>query len=162
MEKSSRHSKICGDFGENIVLYYLSKHNFEVSLVDHTGIDIVGFNKDTTNRIGISVKSRTRTLERPNDGLLIDGKNYGKIINSCEFFGCIPWIAFVIDKLHSEINGELYIYLMSVETLLDYYPQFKNENDFTFSMSDDRINKYNNDDKINKIKFEYKMDRWGV
>lgn len=39
--KSSRHSKIIGDFGENLICNWLSRSGFEVSIVDHTGIDIL-------------------------------------------------------------------------------------------------------------------------
>jgi hypothetical protein len=41
LAKSSRHSKITGDFGESIVLYLLSRHGFECARVDHTGIDLI-------------------------------------------------------------------------------------------------------------------------
>ena len=39
--KSSRHSKITGDFAEGLILYLLSKHGFESVRVDHTGIDLI-------------------------------------------------------------------------------------------------------------------------
>ena len=59
IEKSSRHQKITGDFGESLVLYWLSKHGYECALIDHTGIDILA----SKNRevIGISVKTRSRS-----------------------------------------------------------------------------------------------------
>ncbi|MEK7654536.1 MAG: hypothetical protein AAB345_04675 [Patescibacteria group bacterium] len=41
IKKASRHQKITGDFGEALVLYWLSKHGFESLKVDHTGIDIM-------------------------------------------------------------------------------------------------------------------------
>ena len=37
ISKSSRHSKITGDFGETLILYWLSKYGFECALVDHSG-----------------------------------------------------------------------------------------------------------------------------
>jgi hypothetical protein len=61
IKKSPRHSKIAGNFGENIVLYWLSKYGFECALVDHTGIDIIARNPHTKKMMGISVKSRTRS-----------------------------------------------------------------------------------------------------
>ena len=39
--KSSRHSKITGDFAEGFVLYLLSKRGFECARVDHMGIDLI-------------------------------------------------------------------------------------------------------------------------
>ena len=44
VNKSSRHTKITGDFGETLVLYWLSKYGFECAPVDHTGIDIIARN----------------------------------------------------------------------------------------------------------------------
>ena len=41
INKSTRHSKITGNFGEALVLYLLSKFGFESANVDHTGIDII-------------------------------------------------------------------------------------------------------------------------
>jgi hypothetical protein len=41
INKSSGHAKITGDFGESLILYWLSKYGFECALVDHTGIDII-------------------------------------------------------------------------------------------------------------------------
>jgi len=34
----------CRDFGESLVLYWLSKHGFECAKVDHTGIDLIANN----------------------------------------------------------------------------------------------------------------------
>lgn len=58
--KSTRHQKIIGDFGENVICNWLSRSGFEVTRVDHTGIDIVAYNPGTDERLGITVKSRTR------------------------------------------------------------------------------------------------------
>jgi len=60
INKSSRHAKITGDFGETLVLYWLSKYGFECAPVDHTGIDIIARNPHNHEIMGISVKSRSR------------------------------------------------------------------------------------------------------
>ena len=60
MEKSTRHSKITGDFAEALVLYWLSKSGYECACVDHTGIDLIACNRDGFERMGISVKARSR------------------------------------------------------------------------------------------------------
>ncbi|MDQ0885931.1 Holliday junction resolvase-like predicted endonuclease [Paenibacillus sp. V4I9] len=56
--KSSRHSN--GNFAENLILYWLSKHGFESALVDHVGIDIIARNPNNDEVMGISVKMRSR------------------------------------------------------------------------------------------------------
>ena len=58
--KSSRHSRITGDFGEALVLYWLSKYGFECARIDHTGIDLIARNPHMHELMGISVKSRSR------------------------------------------------------------------------------------------------------
>ena len=60
MVKSTRHSKITGDFGESLVLYWLSRLGFECARIDHTGIDIIARDPKARTPMGISVKSRSR------------------------------------------------------------------------------------------------------
>ena len=62
IEKSSRHSKIVGQFGEAFVANLLSRSGFEVIFADHVGFDLIAFRADT-GRLGISVKSRTRGIQ---------------------------------------------------------------------------------------------------
>jgi len=40
---------------------------FEASVIDHTGIDVIAYNPSTNQRLGITVKARTRNIgkERP-------------------------------------------------------------------------------------------------
>ncbi len=40
IDKSSRHSKIIGAFGEAFLSNWLSRSGFEVTIVDHTGLDV--------------------------------------------------------------------------------------------------------------------------
>ena len=54
INKSTRHAKITGDFGEAVVLYWLSKYGFECAPVDHTGIDIIARNLHTNEVMGIA------------------------------------------------------------------------------------------------------------
>lgn len=99
MDKSTRHSKITGDFGENLILYWLSRSKFEALLVDHTGIDIIAYQKSTKKRFGISVKSRSRTEDKANQGMLVSGGTYDKIIKSCKFFIVyLQWLLFMIGQ----------------------------------------------------------------
>jgi len=65
IDKSTRHAKIVGDFGEQLVCNWLSRSGWEVVLVDHTGIDLIAYHKQTGKRIGISNKNnRKRNLRR--------------------------------------------------------------------------------------------------
>jgi len=77
--KSSRHSKIAGDFGEHLILYWLSKYGFECARVDHTGIDLIARNPKTRELMGISVKSRTRNPGTESDMVSITNSNIEKV-----------------------------------------------------------------------------------
>ena len=95
--KSSRHSKITGDFGEALVLYWLSKHGFECVSVDHTGIDLLARNKHTSEIMGISVKSRSRDSDHESEFVSISRDNFEKAKNACRDFHCVPYFAIVVD-----------------------------------------------------------------
>lgn len=58
MKKSTRHSRITGDFAESLILYWLSKYGFECARVDHTGMDLIARNPSNNELMGISVKSK--------------------------------------------------------------------------------------------------------
>jgi hypothetical protein len=142
-------------------LYWLSRSGFETTLVDHTGIDIVAFQKSTTKRYGISVKSRSRTEEKASMGMVVSGDNYNKIIESCKFFGCdVPAITFVYDRPSNGEEGKVDVYLLSLATLDNYFGGFKEGKDITFSITDASVSKYRNDSSIRKICFDYKMSDW--
>lgn len=98
MIKSSRHSKIIGDFGEYLVCDSLSKSNFEVLRVDHTGLDVIAFDKSSKRRLGITVKSRTRSEGKESDSVNVFSHQKGKddrkkMLDACEAFNCEPWVA---------------------------------------------------------------------
>ena len=76
--KSSRHSKITGDFGERLILYWLSKYGFECTFVDHTGIDLLARNPRTEELMGISVKSRSRNKGTEKTEVTIQKENFTK------------------------------------------------------------------------------------
>jgi Holliday junction resolvase-like predicted endonuclease len=113
-EKSSRHQKITGDFGETVVLYWLSKHGYECALIDHTGIDILASKKGTV--IGISVKTRSRTENNEFGsvhllkGMKTDRNDEKKLLAACKAFKSEPYFAVVVDGPSAGIRGCLISY----------------------------------------------------
>src|SRR5437899_11183799 len=97
IDKSSRHSKITGDFAEGLVLYWLSKYGFECARVDHTGIDLIARNPHTNELIGVSVKSRCRIAGTEAECVSIPADNFEKTAVACKAFGCVPYFAIVVD-----------------------------------------------------------------
>jgi len=141
ISKSSRHSKIAGDFGEALFLYWLSKSGYEIALVDHTGIDLVAYDKKTEKRYGISVKTRTRsTPGTENEGFYVKPDNIDKVKEACIHFACEPYFGIVVDrppKLDAflvslddiiEINGigKIHINIKVNEKYLRQYMKLKN------------------------------------
>ena len=108
INKSSMHSRITGDFAERLVLYWLSKYGFESMYVDHVGIDLVAKNPKTNEKMGISVKSRSRSDtakkgEHLNIGKYVETKN--KILKACKAFDLVPYFAIVVDEGNEIIVG---------------------------------------------------------
>ena len=114
IEKSSRHQKITGDFGESLVLYWLSKHGYECALIDHTGIDILASKSGKV--IGISVKTRSRNEKNEFGrvhllrGMKADKNDEKKLLAACKAFNCEPYFAVVVDGPSSGIRGCLISY----------------------------------------------------
>jgi Holliday junction resolvase-like predicted endonuclease len=98
VEKSSRHSKITGDFSEGLILYWLSKYGFECAIVDHVGIDIIARNSRTKELMGISVKSRSRNNGKEGQYVHIPNDHFDKVQEACKAFDCVPYMAVVVDK----------------------------------------------------------------
>jgi hypothetical protein len=95
--KSTRHSKITGDFAEALVLYWLSRDAFECARIDHTGIDLLARNRRTQELMGVSVKSRSRYRGTENDSVSMVTADFNKVEAACIAFGCLPYYAIVVD-----------------------------------------------------------------
>jgi hypothetical protein len=94
MPRSTRHSKITGDFAELLVLYWLSKCGFECAKIDHTGIDLIA--SIGSVRLGISVQCRSRVLGKERDSVNLHPFEEARV--PCEAFGLVPYSAIVVDR----------------------------------------------------------------
>ena len=153
INKSSRHSKITGDFAEGLVLYWLSKHGFETARVDHTGIDLIAKNPVTNELMGISVKSRSRKVGTEKDYLGIPNGNFEKVDKACEAFGCVPYFAILVDAIDT-----ITIYILSKEKLLEMHPIGKTLS--AWKMSENYTEKYKSDKDIKIIEFKSETLNW--
>ncbi len=153
IRKSSRHSKITGDFGEAVVLYWLSKHGFECARVDHTGIDIIARNPQNQELMGISVKSRSRSLETEGASLVIPRSNLAKAQQACKAFGCQPYYAIVVDA------GRLInVFLLSMQHLLQMHP--RGGKTINWSMGPKALAEYSADPHIKHFVFNTDTKCW--
>jgi hypothetical protein len=153
INKSSRHSKIAGDFGESLVLYWLSKHGFECAKVDHTGIDLIALNPHTKERMGISVKSRTRTTGSENEFVRLPVDDFDKIDEAWRAFGCQPYFAIVVD-----VGETIRVFITSVAHALQLYPRTAVGSGWR--MSPARLVGYAGDPEVMTFELHIKEGRW--
>jgi Holliday junction resolvase-like predicted endonuclease len=150
--KSTRHSKIAGDFGETLVLYWLSKHGFECAKVDHTGIDLIASNPHTREVMGISVKSRTRSEGTERETVTIQSDDFKKVQDACKAFGCQPYFAIVVDA-----KDLIRVFITSKSHLLELAPTKRHS---YWKMTDAHLKKYADDSEVMAFEFQSKQSRW--
>ena len=149
MKKSSRHSKITGNFGEALILYWLSKRGFECAQVDHTGIDLIARRPSSDEVLGISVKCRSRTESREETGVNLLHTNDEKIESACQAFHCVPYVAVVVDQ-GSIVRG----YLTRLRYAREHYPGQ------SWLMSRPMIQRYKNDPNIESFELASQAGDW--
>ena len=158
IKKSSRHSKIIGDFGEQLTCNLLSRSGFEVSIVDHTGIDILAYNPDSGERLGITEKSRTRLLGSENNKVNVFKKKSNdrvKTIDACRFFSCEPWIAVYVETFE---GGELY--LTSLKNYDAKYVSTKDRAIDDWKMTPKWRQLYEGDLEVKYVVFKFESVNW--
>lgn len=158
--KSSRHQKIIGNFGEALLCNWLSRTGFEVTLVDHTGIDVIAYNPHTDKRIGVSVKSRTRTKGKESSSVNIfsyqKGKNDRiKVLNACKAFACEPWIAVYVERCESAD-----LYLVSLEHYDNRYKGARDRAIDDWKMGEKYRIEYENDPNVLHIRMDFSIISW--
>jgi Holliday junction resolvase-like predicted endonuclease len=153
ISKSSRHSKITGDFAERLVLYWLSKYGFECSYVDHTGIDIIARNPHTKELMGISVKSRCRNIGKEETYVALPKKNFVKVEQACKAFGCIPYFAIVVDA-----GATMTIFILSMAHLFELHPA--KQRVAGWYMRKKHLERYMADPEIQIVRFGHETLRW--
>lgn len=153
IRKSTRHAKITGDFGEALVLYWLSKYGFECAAVDHTGIDIIARNPHTQEVMGISVKSRSRTEGSEQEYVSIPNDNFDKAEAACAAFGCMPYFALVVDA-GEIIRG----FMLPMRTLLAMFPKGKTASGW--KMTAPYLKRYTEAPDIMAFEFKTKTAKW--
>ncbi|MGD0383180.1 MAG: hypothetical protein ABSA77_06665 [Thermoguttaceae bacterium] len=151
--KSSRHSKMTGDFAESLVLYWLSKYGFECARVDHTGIDLIARNSKSDELMGISVKSRCRISGKETEMLNIPADNFRKIESACNAFSCKPYFAIVIDAADL-VRG----FILPMSRLRELCPP--TERNSYWKMSKSHLAHYAKDQEIKTFELKTQTNRW--
>jgi hypothetical protein len=151
--KSSRHAKLTGDFGEALVLYWLSKYGFECARVDHTGIDLIARNPHNDELMGISVKSRCRTSGKEENEVRVPRQEFTKTSAACAAFGCQPYFALVVDAANT-----IRCFLLTMEHFQSLCPAGCTY--AALSMRAKKLDMYRQDPLIRVFEFHTKTVRW--
>ncbi len=154
MKKSSRHSKITGDFSEAIVLYWLSKHGYECAKIDHTGIDLIARPSSSTDVWGISVKSRSRYVGTEGISITIPIDGFKKAELACRAFKCIPFYAIVVDG-----GSKVRCFVMSLDVLKEHVTGGGDENRY-WNMSQKYLDQYGEDTRIMRFQLNLEHCSW--
>ena len=158
--KSSRHQKIIGNFGEYLICNWLSRSGFEVTLVDHTGIDIIAYNPSIKRRFGITVKSRTRSIGKEETEVNIfsyqkEKNDRQKLLDACEAFACEPWIAVYVETLESAD-----VYLTSLKNYDEKYRGREGKAVDGWKMRKKHREQYEKDFDVKNIRIEFRAINW--
>jgi hypothetical protein len=157
IDKSSRHRHIVGRFGEYLVCNWLSRSGFEVCIVDHSGLDVIEYHPRRHQRLGITVKSRTRSpgTETGSVYLFRDAKkDRQKLLDACEAFSCQPWIA-----VYAECDTRADLFLTSLENYDRKYRVSGRAVD-GWAMTERQTNEYGADLEVRHIRIEFKAVNW--
>ncbi len=155
ISKSARQSKIVGDFGERLVCNWLSRSGFEAAIVDYNGIDIVAYNKESKERLGISVKARTRLpgTEAESVYLFRRPEDRDNLRDACEYFECDPWVAVYVES-----GGSGDLFLASLETYDRTYRTTVPTQGW--SMAPGQLSRYSADAEVRHIHVDFSVNNW--
>ena len=160
--KSTRHRKIIGNLGEHLICNWLSRSGFEVTIVDHTGIDIIAYNSSSrmNQRLGITVKSRTRNRGTEKDSVYLfshkkEKNDLEKLLNACKAFACEPWIAIYIETSESAD-----IYLTSLKNYQNKYRSQKANSIDDWKITKKYQEQYEKDKDVKHIKIKFQPENW--
>jgi len=153
ISKSSRHSKITGDFSEALVLYWLSKHGFECARVDHPGIDLIARNPHTSELMGISVKGRSRNPGIEDTYVRIAIDDLQKAKEACVAFGCVPYFAIIVDA-----TAIIRVFITSMEHLVELH--HPTATSVGWKMTKQYLERYYDDPEIMIFELHTTTPRW--
>jgi Holliday junction resolvase len=158
IDRGARYQKIVGNFGEYLVCHWLSRSGFEVCIVDHTGMDVIAYQPSTKLRLGITVKSRTRVSVKESESVYIFREKTNdrkKLLNACEAFGCVPWIAVYVER---DDGADLFI-----TSLANYDRKYRSKEKRAvdaWTMTGIQKAKYAQDREVRHIGIEFKAKHW--
>ncbi len=158
IDKSSRHRKIVGNFGEYLVCNWLSRSGFEVCVVDHTGMDLIAYNRQTKERLGITVKSRSRVPRTETGSVYIFRESKDdrqKLLDACQAFGCEPWVGVYV-----ECEDVADLFLTSLANYERKYALGEKREVHGWGMTEKKVREYIADVEVKHIGMKFTAHNW--
>ena len=127
-------------------------------MVDHTGIDIIAYNPSTNQRLGITVKSRTRNIGKERTGVnvfLSRKEDRRKSLDACKAFACEPWIAIYV-----ETADFADVYLTSLENYDNKYRGQEGRAIDSWKMREKDKQRYAEDPSVKHIRIKFYATNW--
>jgi len=160
IDKGSRHRHIVGRFGEYLVCNWLSRSGFEVCIVDHTGLDVIAYHPRREQRLGITVKARTRSpgTEKGSVYIFRAAKNdiqkgdRQKLLEACKAFSCDPWIAVYVE---CDAHADLFL-----TSLANYDKKYRVSERAVDGWTMRRIAEYGADSEVRHISVAFNAAHW--
>ena len=120
----------------------------------------MAYNPLTKQRLGITVKSRTRTLGTEETSVNIfsyrKAKNdRQKLLDACKVFACEPWIAVYVETSESAD-----LYLTSLKNYDDKYRGGEGKAIDTWKMTKKHKARYEEDPDVKHIRIEFHAKNW--
>lgn len=151
---SSNHSKITGDFGEHLTLYWLSKFGFECARVDHTGIDIIARRPHSNEVMGLSVKARSRSAQRDHDPVAVRRKDLLMLKKACKSFKCRPYFSFAVDR-----SDGMSLYIVPLRAIEKIYG-VRLKRGISWAMNSDAMLRYRRYGTVRNVEFTHSRESW--
>jgi len=158
IDKSSRHTRIVGHFGEYLVCNWLSRSGFEVAIIDHTGMDVIAYHPRHQKRLGITVKSRTRRegTEAGSVYLFREGKaDRQKLLAACAAFNCEPWVG-----VYAECDGRADLFLTSLANYDAKYGSRGTRAVDGWRMTEKFTSLYARDPEVKHLHIDFRAENW--
>lgn len=157
---STRHRKIVGEYGKHLVCNWVSRSGFEVTIADHTGLDLIAYDPRAKKRLGITVKTRSRIKQSEHHPVTLFKKyrnktdDRQKLLDACKAFGCEPWLAVYVETADF---ADLYL-----TSLAHYDATYRGEGKAVdnWSMSRRRKKQYANDPEVKHIMMKFQETNW--
>ena len=136
------------------MLYWLSRSGFECARVDHTGIDLIAKRPRSDERLGISVKTRSRLPGKEAESVNIGrAEDFAKVEAACTAFQCVPYFAIVVDAAQ-----RVSVFLVSKAHIEYLYPGRSGL--ISWSMTPGWVRKYFADPLIQSLEFSTDSESW--